>query len=496
MKRPLQKLGTAVVVLMTILLVNITYIQVVKSDAYRSDPNNTRTLLEEYNRQRGQITAAGGVVLARSDPSTGQYRYQRVYPGGATYANLTGFYSLRYGATGLERTYNDVLNGDDPNLIVDRLSDLITGRDPRGGNVELTVVPAVQKAAYQGLVSRGYVGAVVALQPKTGAILAMATSPSYNPNPLASHSEATQRKAYNALVAPTDASAPSPLLNRPIQAVYPPGSTFKQVVSAGALQHGYTPKTMVTGDATITLPGTGGATLSNYNNETCADAGGAEVTLTEAFAHSCNTAFAEVGMDIGADVLRDQAAAFGIDGRPSDVGLPVVGSRVGAMADDAAVAQSSIGQRDVAITPLANAIVAATIANGGERMNPYLVNKVTKPDLSVMTQTQPSSEGQAIPQSVADQLRGMMIQSEKDMTGGGMSGLVVASKTGTAEHGVDSKNTPPHTWYVAFAPADNPQVAVAVLVENGGDKGLAATGATVAAPIGHEVIAAAVKGGS
>ncbi len=161
-KRPLRKVGTAVVVLMTILLANITYIQVVKSDAYRQDPNNTRTLLEEYNRQRGQIVAAGGVVLARSDPSTGQYRYQRVYPGGATYANLTGFYSLRYGPTGLERTYNDVLSGDDPDLIVDRLSDLITGRDPRGGNVELTVVPAVQKAAYQGLTSRGYVGAVVA----------------------------------------------------------------------------------------------------------------------------------------------------------------------------------------------------------------------------------------------------------------------------------------------------------------------------------------------
>jgi peptidoglycan glycosyltransferase len=145
---------------------------------------------------------------------------------------------------------------------------------------------------------------------------------------------------------------------------------------------------------------------------------------------------------------------------------------------------------------MANAIIAATIANGGQRMNPYLVNKVTKPDLSVLSQTEPSSAGQAIPQAVADQLRAMMIESEKDMTGGGMTGLVVASKTGTAEHGTDSKNTPPHAWYVAFAPADNPQVAVAVLVENGGDKGLAATGATVAAPIGHEVIAAAVKGGS
>jgi len=496
MKRPLRKVGTAVVVLMTILLVNITYIQVVKSDAYRQDPNNTRTLVDEYNRQRGQIVASGGVVLARSDPSTDQFRYQRVYPGGATYAMLTGFYSMRYGPTALERTYNEILSGDDPRLIVDRLSDLITGRDPRGGNIELTVVPAVQKAAYEGLTSRDYVGAVVALDPGTGAILALATSPSFNPNPLASHSEATQRKAYNALVAPADPNAPSPLLNRATQAVYPPGSTFKQVVAAAALQNGYEPDSMVTGDATITLPGTGGATLSNYNGGTCADAGGDDVPLHVAFAHSCNTAFAEVGMDIGANALKDQSAALGIDGQPTEVGLPVAASRTGDMADDASVAQSSIGQRDVAITSMANAIIAATIANGGERMNPHLVGRITKPDLSVLSETEPSSAGQAIPAEVADELRAMMIESEQDMTGGGMSGIQVASKTGTAEHGVDSKNTPPHGWYVAFAPADDPKVAVAVLVENGGDKGLAATGATIAAPIGHEVIAAALGTGS
>ncbi len=496
MKKPLRRVGTAVVVLMTILLANITYIQVVKSDAYRQDPHNTRTLLEEYNRQRGQIVAAGGVVLARSDPSNDQFRYQRVYPGGATYANLTGFYSSRYGPTGLERTYNDVLSGDAPDLIVDRLSDLITGRDPRGGNIELTIVPAVQKAAYQGLTSRGFVGAVVALRPKTGEILAMATSPSFNPNPLASHSEATQGKAYNALVAPADPDAPSPLLDRTREAVYPPGSTFKLVVASAALQDGYTPTTQVTGKSTITLPATGGATLSNFDGETCADAGGADVTLTQALAHSCNTAFAEVGMDIGADAIKQQSVAYGIDGKPSNVGVPVVGSRVGEMPDQAAVAQSSIGQRDVALTPLANAVVAASIANGGQRMNPYLVNRVTKPDLSVLSQAVPSSAGQAVPQKIADQVRDMMIESEKAMTGGGMPGVVVASKTGTAEHGTDPKNTPPHAWYVAFAPAENPQVAVAVMVEDGGDKGLQATGATVAAPIGHEVIAAALRGGS
>ncbi len=493
MRRPLRRLGTAVVVLMTILLVNITYIQVIKANAYRNDPNNKRTVLEEYSRARGQITAAGGVVLARSDPSADQYRYQRIYPGGAEYADLTGYYSMRYGPTGLERLQNDLLSGDDPELLVDHLSDLITGREPRGGNLELTVVPAVQKAAYDGLASKGYVGAVVAIRPSTGAILAMASTPSYDPSPLASHSEATQKTAYNALVTQ---DGPSPLTNRTIAAVYPPGSTFKLVVTSAALQHGYTPTTPVTGIATITLPGTGGATLSNYARETCADQGGQSVTLTQALAFSCNTAYAQVAMAVGGTELKSEAAAYGVDGTPWNLdGFDVAGSRTGPMADAAAVAQSGIGQRDVALTPLQNAIIAATIANHGEKMQPFVIAETTRPDLSVIKTTDPVSDGQVIPATVADQITAMMVQAETDAPGSGkISGLTIASKTGTAEHGTDPKGTPPHAWYVAFAPAVNPQVAVAVLVENGGDRGLAATGATVAGPIGRAVIAAALAG--
>lgn len=494
----MRRMGVVVMVMILALMANLTYIQVVKAVDYRHDPGNRRTVLEEYARARGQITASGGVVLAQSTPSKDQYRYQRLYPGGAMYANITGYYSLRYGPTGLERLENDLLSGNDPSLWVEQLSDLITGRDPQGGNVQLTVVPAVQKAAYNGLAANGFVGAVVALEPSTGAILAMASTPSFNPTALASHSETEQRANYNRLVE----KAPSPMLDRSIGSVYPPGSTFKLVVTAAALQHGYTPETDVTGARTITLPSTGGATLSNYNKETCAGLGGRDVTLTQALAHSCNTAYASVAMDLGADVLKKQATLFGIGGDNSSIdGFPIAASRTGSMtasngaADPAALAQSGIGQRDVALTPMENAVIAATIANHGLRMQPYLVATTTRPDLTVIDQAEPESLGQAVPAAVAQQIRDMMIDSEKSTPGSGhIAGLTIASKTGTAEHGTDPKATPPHAWYVAFAPADNPKVAVAVLVTNGGNRGLKATGATVAAPIGRAVIAAALAG--
>ncbi len=301
---------------------------------------------------------------------------------------------------------------------------------------------------------KGYVGAVVAIEPSTGNVLAMVSTPSFDPNPLASHSDSEQRQAYNDLVN----ADPSPLLNRAISAVYPPGSTFKLVIAAAALQNGYTPESPVTGESTITLPGTGGATLSNFGGETCAGGGGDDVTVTQALAFSCNTAFAQVAMSLGSPVVRKQAEALGVDGQGVDIGMDVVGSRLGDVPDTAALAQTGIGQRDVAVTPFEMAWVTATIANRGDRMAPHLIAQTTKPDLTVISQTQPQSLGQAIPIPVADQLRDMMIESEKQTPGSGsISDLVIASKTGTAEHGNDPKNTPPHAWYVAFAPRTTPR---------------------------------------
>lgn len=496
LRRPYRRLGTAVLVMLSLLLLNVGYIQVVKSEEYRSNPANKRTALDDFNRQRGQITAAGGVVLARSVPSDDQFRYQRSYPRGAAYANITGYLSLRYGSTGLENTYNEVLSGDDPSLLVDNVSDLVTGRDPRGGNVELTLVPKLQELAFKQLTDKGFTGAVVALRPKTGEVLALVTSPSFNPNRFAAHTDAVQKQAYNELAEARTTSKPSPDVNRAIESVYPPGSTFKLVVASAALQNGFTPNTAVTGVSKITLPGTGGATLSNFSGETCANKGGSDVSLTDALAHSCNTAFAQVAMKLGADKLRAQAQAFGV-GEGGDLGgLQIAPSRVGDMADTAAVGQSGIGQRDVAFSPYQNAEVVATIANGGLRMQPYLVARLTKPDLSLLRPaTEPTSIGQAIPKATAEAIKKMMLASEQEMSTASDPALQIASKTGTAEHGSDPKTTPPHAWYVAFAPADDPQIAVAVFVADGGDKGLNAVGATVAAPIGQAVIKAALGKG-
>jgi penicillin-binding protein A len=504
--RALRRGGTAVIVLIVALLANITYIQVVKAGDYRKDPLNRRVLLEEVSRQRGQITAAGGVVLAKSDRSDDSYRYQRSYPLGAAYANLTGYYSLRYSPTAMEAAQDELLSGEASELTFDRVGDFLTGRDPRGGNVELTILPKVQKVAYDELTNRGLVGAVVAIRPTTGEILALASTPGYDPNPFASHSDSVQREAWNALH-PSDPTVPTGLADRTIERVYPPGSTFKLLVAAAALSQGLTPQQSLTGAASLTLPGTNGVQLQNYGGNNCGNSGGGNVTMTVALANSCNTAFAELGMQLGAEALRRQAVAFGLDGTQPSLGLlsggttqgglTAAASRLGAMADAAAVGQSSIGQRDVALTPLQTAVVTATIANKGSRMMPYLVARTTAPDLKEIAASVPTvANATALSQQAAADLTAMMRESER-VTGGEnqISGVAIASKTGTAEHGADPKNTPPYVSYAAFAPADNPQVAVVVFIEGGRDVGLNATGRTVAAPVGRLVIAAALQGG-
>ncbi len=514
MNRNIRRGATAIIVLVVALLANVTYIQVVKSSSYRNDPNNKRILYEEASRQRGLITAAGGVVLARSEESDDSYRYQRVYPTDpAAYAGLTGYYSLAYGPTRMEAAQDDLLSGDSADLIVDRLGDFLTGRDPRGGNVELTVNPTVQTAAYQALVDAQVVGTVVAIRPSTGEVLAMASTPSYDPNLMASHNDGAQREEYDVLHSPADPAAPSPVDNRALDDTLPPGSTFKLVVAAAALSQGaaYNPQTPLTSAGAITLPATDGVQLRNFNRDSCAGSS-ADVTMTVALAHSCNTAFADLGMKLGADAIRRQAAAFGVDEKRFDVGLVdgsrssgglvAQGSRLGPMADAAATAQSAIGQRDVALTPLQTAMIAATIANDGVRMTPYLIARTTAPDLSEIAAAVPTPANvNAISPEVAADLTAMMQESEqvtlRNAGGTPIQGVDIASKTGTAEHGVnpsDTKTNPPYVSYSAFAPAADPQVAVVVFIESGANVGADATGGVIAAPIGRQVIAAALQG--
>lgn len=489
MNLSLRRISVTVMALIVLLLLNATVTQVFRAGALRSDPRNQRVLLDEYSRQRGQITASGQ-ILAYSVATNGRYRFLRVYPEPLSYAPVTGFYSLRFSSTGLERAEDPVLNGSDQRLFGKRLADFFTGRDPRGGNVDTTLVPRVQQAAWDALTqgcNGPCKGSVVALEPSTGRILAMVSAPSYDPNLLSTHDPAAQGSTWQQLRDDAD----SPLTNRAIAERYPPGSTFKVITTAAALQAGITDNEPLTAAPQITLPDST-ATLENYGGTPCG--GGPTAPLREAFARSCNTAFVELGMRIGGEALRNAADAFGFDAPPAAIPLQVAESTVGPMPDAAAVGISSMGQKDVSVTPLQNAMVAAAIANDGVVMQPYLVDRLEGPDLSDIATTAPTEQRRAVSAQVAAKLTDLMVGAEQmTQQKGAIPGVQIASKTGTAEHGTDPRNTPPHAWYIAFAPAQDPKVAVAVLVENGGDR-LSATGGALAAPIGRATIAAALLG--
>lgn len=488
MNTSLRRISMMVMALIVVLLINATITQVFRADGLRSDPRNQRVLLDEYSRQRGQITASGQ-LLAYSVSTSGHYRFLRVYPEPFAYAPVTGFYSLRFSSTGLERAEDPILNGSDERLFGKRLADFFTGRDPRGGNVDTTLLPRVQKAAWEAMAqgcTGGCKGSVVALEPSTGKILSMVSAPSYDPNLLAIHDSGAQGQAWQQL----RDDPGGPLTNRAISERYPPGSTFKVITTAAALQAGMSENERLTAAPQIPLPNST-ATLENYGGTPCGDEPTAP--LSEAFERSCNTAFVQLGIRIGAEALRSTADSFGFDTPPAAIPLQVAESTVGEMTDAAAVGMSSMGQKDVAVTPLQNAMVAAAIANGGVVMQPYLVDRLEGPDLADISFTAPQEQRRAVSAQVAAKLTNLMVGAEKfTQQDGAIPGVQIASKTGTAEHGTDPRNTPPHAWYIAFAPAQNPKVAVAVLVENGGDR-LSATGGALAAPIGRATIAAALQ---
>ncbi|MBT0567720.1 penicillin-binding transpeptidase domain-containing protein [Williamsia sp. CHRR-6] len=500
MNVPIRRVAIAVMVMVVVLLANATYVQVFQADKLRSDSRNKRVLLDEYSRQRGLITA-GQDVIAQSVPTEDRLKYLRVYPetAAAAFAPVTGFYSFQFDSAGLEQSYDSLLNGNSDKLFGQRFLDMFSGRDPRGGNVVTTIRPDLQRVAYDAMrrgCNGGCRGSVVALAPKTGAILAMVSTPSYDPNKLASHDQTVREASWGTWVRSTGVDADQPLLNRAINATYPPGSTFKVVTTAAALSQGIDPDAQrLTAGSTITLPGTT-VGLSNYGGQTCPGSAGGTVTLRQAFQYSCNTAFVQLSTEKitnQIDTLTSTAARFGLNDDAPGIPLSVADSETGSIDDLAALGQSSIGQRNVRLTPLQNAVIAATVANGGVRMQPYLVEKLQAPDLRTLSTTNPTTVNEPISAAAAATLTSLMVDSEKNTTGSGGS-VTIASKTGTAEHSADSQAADtPYAWYIAFGPSANAQIAVAVIVENG-DRGVQSTGGSTAAPIGRAVIEAMVGG--
>jgi penicillin-binding protein A len=474
---PLRRVAISVLVLFTLLILNANYIQVVRSDELRRDSGNTRVLAEEYNRERGSIIV-GGNEIARSVPTDDTLNYLREYPDGPLWAAVTGYYSVIYGDTQMEDAENDVLAGTDPRLTFRRLTDLFTGRDPQGGDVVLTLDAAVQQAAMAGL--EGVTGAVVALDPRTGAILGMGSTPTFDPNELSSHDP----DAIRAYAEELEAQDRDPRLNRATSDTFPPGSVFKVIVSAAALENGYEPDTEIPAPDVFTLPGTR-TELENFGGSSCDP--DEEQPLIEALTISCNTAFAELGIALGEDTVRETAERFGLDGEERQIPLQVAGSDIGEIANDAELGVSSIGQQDVRVTPLQAAMIAAAVGNDGDLMTPYMVDQVRAPDLTVIDRTEPEVLSEATSEDVAADLTEMMISVVENGSGRAarIDGVQVAGKTGTAENA-----GPDHNWFVGFAPADDPQIAVAVFVANGGG-----TGGEISAPIARDVMAAYLERG-
>lgn len=483
MNRELKRVSIVVLLMFVALFASSSVIQVFQVDNLRADSRNVRTQYASYAAQRGPILVKGQPV-AESVPVDDQYKYLRTFPQGPLYSAVTGYLTLNGQPTGIEGALNQELTGTANSQFFDQLNTTITGKEPKGDSVELTINPAVQQAAWDALGNNS--GAVVAIDPKTGAILAMVSKPGFDPNPLASHDTTAADTAYQALVK----DPAQPLQNRAIEGnLNPPGSVFKLVVASAALESGrYTPDSPFPNPGQFPLPGSS-SVVSNSEGGNCG--GGSTATIATALRLSCNIPFAELGIDLGEKAIGDMARAYGF-GQKIGIPMPVTPSTYPSGMDKAQLALSSFGQFNDRVTPLQMAMVVSGIANGGVVMKPTLVDTVLKPDLSVVRPFQPSEFSRPISAATSATLTQMMVNGVENgvASNARIGGVSVAGKTGTAENG----GKDPYTlWFTGFAPANDPKVAVAVVVENGGGLGQTGYGNLVAAPIAKRVIEAVLN---
>ncbi|WP_344336649.1 penicillin-binding protein 2 [Brevibacterium salitolerans] len=487
MRKPLRHVALVGLVMFALLFGSTSYVQFFSAKALNEDPLNSRSFYAELTRERGAILV-DGTPIASSVPTDDAYKFQRTYGGeglpAEQYASLTGYFSIASGSSGLERTENGLLSGTDDALFYDRVRSVFTGEEPMGAAVELTIDPEAQRAAWEGL--GGQRGAVAALNPKTGEILAMVSTPGWDPNALASHDTETAQNAYNSLI---DDEA-NPAFNRAIGGnLYPPGSTFKMITAAAALESGdYTKDSELDAPDVLSLPQTS-ATIRNAGGASCG--GGGKATLEHSLVVSCNTSFAQLGMDLGADALDEQARKFGF-GQDMEIPLRVTPSSFPADPNPPQTAQSALGQFEVRATPLQMAMVASGIANDGVVMQPQLIDNVRNSrTLDTISESRPHEFSRALSGDSAEQMQEMMVEQVRSGTGqvAQIPGVDVGAKTGTAQH---AEGAAPHAWFTSFAPADDPEIAVAVVVENGGNAGSEASGARVAGPIAKSVMEAVI----
>ncbi|EST26245.1 MULTISPECIES: penicillin-binding protein 2 [Streptomyces] len=483
MNKPLRRIAIFCGLLVLALLVRTNWLQYVEADELNTHEKNRRVLIERYAKERGNIVVDGKPITGSAKTKDTDFKYKRTYLDGPMWAPVTGFASQAFGATQIESIEDGILTGNDDQLFFDRTMAMFTGDEEKGGNVVTTLNGAAQKAAFEGLGKKK--GAVAAIEPGTGKILALASTPSYDPSTFAGNSLDSDTPAWNKLKDDPD----KPMLNRALRETYPPGSTFKVVTAAAGLEHGIVDDIDAKTDSPLPwiMPGTK-TPLVNEGNIPCEDA-----TLRNALRVSCNSVFGKLGYNVGADKMLETAKKFGFN-EEQFVPVRANASVFPEELNDSQTALSSIGQFDTRTTPLQMAMVVSAIANDGKLMKPYMIDQLEAPNLDVIKKTEPEEMGQPVSQEHAQMLQEMMETVVDEGTGRNaqIPDVKVGGKTGTAQHGENnSKN--PYAWFISYAKGENGSpVAVAVVVEDSDATRDDISGGGLAAPIAKDVMKAVI----
>ncbi|MFF5567634.1 peptidoglycan D,D-transpeptidase FtsI family protein [Streptomyces sp. NPDC012623] len=484
MNKPLRRIAIFCGLLILALLVRVNWLQYVKAEELNGSKYNKRVDIERYKSERGNIIVDGKPITGSIKTDDTLFEYKRTYVDGPMWAPVTGYASQVFGANQIENLEDGILTGNDDRLFFDQTLSMFTGDEKKGGNVVTTLSGAAQKAAYKGLGDKK--GAVAAIDPQTGKILALASTPSYDPSTFAGRSN-KDSKAYNALQPKNDPD--NPMLNRALRETYPPGSTFKVLTAAAGLEHGVIKDVDAKTDSPLPwiMPGTT-TPLPNENNIPCKD-----VSLREALRMSCNSVFGKLGVDVGKDKMLETAKKFGFN-EEQFIPVRADASIFPEDINESQTALSSIGQFDTRATPLQMAMLAAAVANDGKLMKPYMIDRLETPGVDVLEKTEPEEQSRPLTQEHAQMLQSIMETVVEKGTGANaqIPGVTVGGKTGTAQHGENnSKN--PYAWFISYAKTDQGSpVAVAVVVEDSSANRDDISGGGLAAPIAKAVMQAVV----
>ncbi|MFF7445218.1 MULTISPECIES: penicillin-binding transpeptidase domain-containing protein [unclassified Streptomyces] len=482
MNKTIRRASVFTLLLVFALLLRATWVQFYDGQALADDSDNRRNAIETYSSPLGNIIVAGESITGSAQTKGSDLRYKRTYKHGELYAAVTGYASQAYAPTQLEGIYADLLNGTDSRL--KSVMDTVTNQRAEPGNVVTTIDPAVQKAAYEALGDK--LGAAVAIDPGTGRILAVASTPSYDPSSLTDAN--TAGTAWRKLTKDAD----KPLVNRALRQPVAPGSTFKLVVAAAALEDGLYSSVDENTDSPdpYTLPGTVTVLENENRSAPCENA-----SIRTALRYSCNNVFAKMAFDLGQDKLRAMAEKFGFNDASQDVPVRAYTSVYPSGMDDSSTAQTGIGQFDVTATPLQMAMVSAAIANGGKLVSPHMVAQITDSGGDVLENyDDETSTTEVVSSKTAEQLQSAMQTVVQDGTGTNarIDGATVGGKTGTAQRGENNSKSP-YAWFTSYAKADGKEVAVAVLVEQSDAARSEVSGNGLAAPVAKAMMEAALK---